>query len=133
MQDTRQGEVLAVLRWRWGDALALAWLTEQVLLLGRWTLVSLRVGVGWRHLKRTEHGDLDCLWMVNVGRALLVWRWCCVILGVVSTVELMKHVALLKGGEGILRVLLALLLLLRLCRRLEVQKESGRGEHCPGR
>ena len=130
VQDTRQGEVLAVLGWRWRDALALARLTEWVLLLGWWNLISLRVGLGWRHLERAEHGDLDCLWMVNVGRALL-WNGC-IILGVVSTVELMEHVALLGCSKGILRVLLALLLL-RLCLGLEVQEESGCGEHRPGR
>ena len=136
VEDTRQGEVLAVLRRRRRDALALARLAVLVLLLGR-TLISLQVGLRWRHLERAKHGDLDCLWMVNVGRALLVvGRSSGIILGVVSTVELMKHVALLGGSEGILRVLLALLrvlLLLGLRRGLEVQEEAGRGEHCPGR
>jgi hypothetical protein len=137
VEDTRQGEVLAILRWRRRDALALARLAVWALLLGRWALASLQVGWRWRHLERAKHGDLDCLWMVNVGRALLVVRWSSgIILGVVSTVELMKHVALLGCGEGILRVLLALLrvlLLLRLRRGLEVQEEAGRGEHCPWR
>ena len=136
VEDTRQGEVLAVLRRRRRDALALARLAVWILLLGR-TLISLQVGLRWRHLECAKHGDLDCLWMVNVGRALLVVGWSSgIILGVVSTVELMKHVALLGGSEGILRVLLALLrvlLLLGLRRGLEVQEEAGRGEHCPGR
>lgn len=135
MEDAGQGEVLAVLRRWWRDALALTGLTEWVLLLGWWALISLRVGLGRRHLERAEHGDLDCLWMVNVGRALVVVLGID-ILGVVSTVELVKHVALLGSGEGILRVLLALLrVLLRrlLCRVLEVQKESGCGEHRHGR
>ena len=134
VEDARQGEVLAVLRWRRRDALALALLAERVLLLVRRTLISLGVGLGWRHLERAKHGYLDCLWMVNVGRALVVvrrWR-SGIILGVVSPVELMEHVALLGGGEGILRVLLALLrvlLLVGLCGGLEVQEEAGSGEH----
>lgn len=86
-------------------------------------------------MKGAKHGYLDCLRMVNVGWWLLVWRWDrSVILRVVSTVELVEHVALLGRGEGILRVLLALLLvvvwlLLNLRWGLEVQEESGCGEH----
>lgn len=122
--------------------MALARLAEWVLLLGRRALISLRVWLGWRHLKRAEHGDLDCLWMMNVGRALVVVlrrRRGIDVLVVVNPVELVEHVALLRGCEGILRVVLSLLwmlmvlLLLGLCRGLEVQKESGRGEHRSGR
>lgn len=134
MEDAGQGEVLAVLGGRGRDGLALSGLSERVLLLRWWALVSLRVWLGWGHLKRAEHWDLDCLWMVNDGRSLLVvWRWSrgINILGVVSTVELMEHVALLGRGEGILALLRVVVILRR--GRLEVQEQSGRGEHRPER
>ena len=88
MEDTGEGKVLSVLRWGWGNALALAWLAECILLL-RWALWTLWIWLWWRHLERAKHGYLDCLWMVNVGRRLLVCWWS------VVSVEMVEHVALL--------------------------------------
>jgi hypothetical protein len=69
VQDTGEVKILTILWGWWWDALGLPWLALG-LLLAKLTLLLLAslILLGLRHLQGAEHRDLDCLWMVNVGR-----------------------------------------------------------------
>lgn len=68
VQDVGEAKILAVLRGWWWDALRLSRLSLRLLLAERTLLLAALIGLGLRHLHGAKHGDLDCLWMENVGR-----------------------------------------------------------------
>jgi hypothetical protein len=68
MQDVGEIKVLAILRGWWWDALGLSRLALRLLLAKGSLLLAALIWLGLGHLHGAEHWDLDCLWMVNVGR-----------------------------------------------------------------